>query len=256
MATTLSAFGSNAVGEKIRRSAKSHPITRRSCRPSSGFSRIANYNFSSTMFASDCDLQDSAGVPGRDRNSEWPPRCIGDRSCRVLRGGASLLIRGRPFVRSRYACRSSARCCRSAGQRQRTAVRHAAEMQGIENIKAAFEERALLPLASSRPRPVRSQFAASLTNRNTGCARFQSPELGTAAEPKLIPFTHRNMLAAASRLQAWFDLTPQDRCLSVSPPFYSHGLKVTVFTPLLTGGTVLFSRKMPPNSTIRNGSPA
>jgi acyl-CoA synthetase (AMP-forming)/AMP-acid ligase II len=63
---------------------------------------------------------------------------------------------------------------------------------------------------------------------------------GTAAKPKLIPFSHRNMLAAAARLQAWFDLTPQDRCLSVSPPFYSHGLKVTVFTPLLTGGTIVF----------------
>ena len=48
------------------------------------------------------------------------------------------------------------------------------------------------------------------------------------------------MLAAADRLQAWFDLMPQDRCLSVSPPFYSHGLKVTVFTPVLTGGSVAF----------------
>jgi oxalate---CoA ligase len=63
---------------------------------------------------------------------------------------------------------------------------------------------------------------------------------GTAAEPKLIPFSHRNMLAAAARVQDWFKLSPQDRCLSVSPLFYSHGLKVTVFTPLLTGGTVVF----------------
>jgi acyl-CoA synthetase (AMP-forming)/AMP-acid ligase II/thioesterase domain-containing protein/acyl carrier protein len=63
---------------------------------------------------------------------------------------------------------------------------------------------------------------------------------GTTAEPKLIPFSHSNMLAAAARLRAWFGLSPQDRCLSVSPVFYSHGLKVTVFTPLLTGGTVAF----------------
>ena len=63
---------------------------------------------------------------------------------------------------------------------------------------------------------------------------------GTTAEPKLIPFSHRNMLAAAGRLKAWYDLTPQDRCLSVSPLFYSHGLKVTIFTPLLSGGTVAF----------------
>jgi oxalate---CoA ligase len=63
---------------------------------------------------------------------------------------------------------------------------------------------------------------------------------GTTAEPKLIPFSHRNMLAAAIMLQTWYNLAPQDCCLSVSPLFYSHGLKVTVFTPLLTGGTVAF----------------
>jgi acyl-CoA synthetase (AMP-forming)/AMP-acid ligase II/thioesterase domain-containing protein len=61
---------------------------------------------------------------------------------------------------------------------------------------------------------------------------------GTTAEPKLIPFSHVNMQAAAARLKSWFGLTPQDRCLSVSPPYYSHGLKVTVFTPLLTGGSI------------------
>ncbi|MGY4174137.1 AMP-binding protein [Bradyrhizobium sp. USDA 4529] len=69
---------------------------------------------------------------------------------------------------------------------------------------------------------------------------------GTTAQPKLIPFSHDNMLAAAERLQAWFSLTSRDRCLSVSPPYYSHGLKVTVFTPLLTGGSIA----IPANSAV------
>jgi acyl-CoA synthetase (AMP-forming)/AMP-acid ligase II/thioesterase domain-containing protein len=63
---------------------------------------------------------------------------------------------------------------------------------------------------------------------------------GTAAEPKLVPYSHRNMLVTAAIAKARYNLTPQDRCLSVSPVFYAHGLKVTVFTPLLTGGTVAF----------------
>ena len=63
---------------------------------------------------------------------------------------------------------------------------------------------------------------------------------GTTAKPKLIPFSHGNMLAAAARVQSWFGLTSGDRCLSVSPICYSHGLKVTVFTPLITGGSVAF----------------
>ena len=69
---------------------------------------------------------------------------------------------------------------------------------------------------------------------------------GTTAQPKLIPFSHSNMLAAAARIQAWFGLTPRDRCLIVSPPYYSHGLKVTVFTPLLTGGSIA----IPANSAV------
>ncbi|MBR0868994.1 AMP-binding protein [Bradyrhizobium tropiciagri] len=69
---------------------------------------------------------------------------------------------------------------------------------------------------------------------------------GTTAQPKLIPFSHGNMLAAAARLKAWFGLTPDDRCLSVSPPYYSHGLKATVFTPLLTGGSIA----IPANSAV------
>jgi acyl carrier protein len=53
------------------------------------------------------------------------------------------------------------------------------------------------------------------------------------------------MLAAAKRLQGWFDLTPQDRCLCASPICYSNGVKMTLLTPLLTGGSVAF----PANAT-------
>jgi oxalate---CoA ligase len=65
---------------------------------------------------------------------------------------------------------------------------------------------------------------------------------GTSAKPKLIPISHRNVLVTAARVQAWYNLTPYDRCLGVSPVFYAHGLKVTVFPPLLTGGSVAFPK--------------
>ena len=48
------------------------------------------------------------------------------------------------------------------------------------------------------------------------------------------------MLAVNERLQTWFDLTPQDRSLNVSPVYYSHALTTTVLPPLLTGGSVGF----------------
>ncbi len=61
---------------------------------------------------------------------------------------------------------------------------------------------------------------------------------GTTADPNLVPFSHRNMLAVAERVKFWFGLTPEDRCLSVSPLYYSHGITTTAMTPLLTGGSI------------------
>ena len=91
-----------------------------------------------------------------------------------------------------------------------------------------------------------SGMAHDLDEPDPDAPAFILQTSGTTAQPKLIPFSHRNMLAAAARVQAWFGLTPQDRCLSVSPPYYSHGLKLTVFTPLLTGGSIA----LPANAAV------
>ena len=118
-------------------------------------------------------------------------------------------------------------------------ARTAAERLGITIIEAMIERTRI---------GMRIGAGQASSERNASLADGPDPEStafilqtsGSAAEPKLIPFSHRNMLAAAARNQSWFKLTTQDRCLSASPPFYSHGLKVTVLTPLLSGGTVVF----------------
>ncbi len=120
-----------------------------------------------------------------------------------------------------------------------SAARFAAEGRGLTVIEAtqskdgtpAFE---LVTPEMSTTRPDRSD------DPEPGAPAFILQTSGTTAEPKLVPYSHRNMLATAAMTKAWYDLTPQDRCLSVSPVFYAHGLKLTVFTPLLTGGTVTF----------------
>src|SRR5262245_42336391 len=61
---------------------------------------------------------------------------------------------------------------------------------------------------------------------------------GTTAEPKLVPYTHSVLLAAASRVQRWYELDRADRCLSVTPVHYCHGLTLTVMAPIITGGAV------------------
>ena len=107
-------------------------------------------------------------------------------------------------------------------------------------IEATPSEESVLDFRIITPQLISAAAVDEPTEPDSTAPAFILQTSGTAAEPKLIPFSHSNMLAAAARVQGWFNLTPRDRCLSVSPLFYSHGLKVTLFTPLLSGGTVVF----------------
>lgn len=119
-------------------------------------------------------------------------------------------------------------------------VRRLAEREGIKIIEVARSDKNILDFtAVEREIDIATELEES-DEPDPNAAAFIFQSSGTTSEPKMIPFSHRNMLAAAARVGTWFHLTPNDRCLSVSPIFYSHGLKVTVFTPLLTGGTVAF----------------
>jgi oxalate---CoA ligase len=122
-----------------------------------------------------------------------------------------------------------------------SAARRVAERKGIATIEAT-------PSIDGTPgfsivgEPTNSIAAApdETAELDHNATAFILQTSGTSAVPKFIPVSHRNMLASAARIQAWFALTPQDCCLSVIPLFYSQGLTVTCFTPLLTGGTVAF----------------
>ncbi|MBR1227529.1 AMP-binding protein [Bradyrhizobium sp. AUGA SZCCT0176] len=143
-----------------------------------------------------------------------------DQRLDMLRLDALLAPQGRAFE------------ARQAAERRRIAVIEAAPIgRGALGLNIAVQVSSS-PAIDAEPDP--------------GSPAFILQTSGTTAQPKLIPFSHSNMLAAAARLQAWFGLTPWDRCLSVSSPYYSHGLKVTVFTPLLTGGSIA----VPANSAI------
>lgn len=122
-------------------------------------------------------------------------------------------------------------------------ARQAAERRSLAIIEAAPVGRGQLGLDIAVPD---SHVPAIDAEPDPSSPAFILQTSGTTAQPKLIPYTHSNMLAAAARLQAWFDLTHWDRCLSVSSPYYSHGLKVTILTPLLTGGSIA----VPSNSAV------
>ena len=124
-----------------------------------------------------------------------------------------------------------------------SAARRCAERQGVQGvmiIEATKWDYDHLGFSIAAPQRSVAVTLDETDEPDADSVAFVLQTSGTSAEPKLVPTSHRNMLAAAAGVQARFNLTPQDRCLSVSPVFYAHGLHVTVFAPLLPGGAVAF----------------
>jgi oxalate---CoA ligase len=64
------------------------------------------------------------------------------------------------------------------------------------------------------------------------------PTSGTTSRPKIVPLTHRNLVASAAHVAAALRLHPSDRCLSVMPLFHIHGIVGAVLSSLTAGATV------------------
>jgi acyl-CoA synthetase (AMP-forming)/AMP-acid ligase II/acyl carrier protein len=115
--------------------------------------------------------------------------------------------------------------------------RTVAEQLGVPIIEAIFGQKGefSLQLTVSKAGP-----SLPLDDPDPETPVFILHTSGTTADPNLVPFNHRNLLAVTNRLRTWFDLTPADRCLNVSPVYYSHALTTTILPPLITGGSVAF----------------
>jgi acyl-CoA synthetase (AMP-forming)/AMP-acid ligase II len=114
-------------------------------------------------------------------------------------------------------------------------ARSAAEQRGFPIIEADMVGDGSLQLAAPK-----IGIGLPLEEPDVEAPAFILHTSGTSADPNFVPFNHRNMLAVIERLQTWFELTPQDRCLNVSPVYYSHALTTTLLPPLMTGGSVAF----------------
>lgn len=62
---------------------------------------------------------------------------------------------------------------------------------------------------------------------------------GTTSRPKMVPLTHRNLLASAVNVARSLQLSPDDRCLNVMPLFHIHGLVAALLASLSAGGSVV-----------------
>ena len=118
-----------------------------------------------------------------------------------------------------------------------TVTRTVAEKQGIAIIELIPKDKRELAFSLSAPKMPPPNQRDDSTLDGVGVI-FQTS--GTTAEPKLVPCLHSNLLATTERVRKWFNLTKNDRCLSIMPPYFSHGLTFTILAPLLSGGSVAF----------------
>ncbi len=61
---------------------------------------------------------------------------------------------------------------------------------------------------------------------------------GTTSKPKIVPLTHRNLVASAENIRRTLRLQPADRCLNVMPLFHIHGLVGVVLSSMAAGASV------------------
>jgi acyl-CoA synthetase (AMP-forming)/AMP-acid ligase II len=60
---------------------------------------------------------------------------------------------------------------------------------------------------------------------------------GTTSAPKVVPLTHRNIVASVRSISSGYDLSPQDATLIVMPLFHGHGLVAGLLATLASGGS-------------------
>ncbi len=62
---------------------------------------------------------------------------------------------------------------------------------------------------------------------------------GTTGLPKMVPWTHHNIVSSVRAIIAGYRLGPQDATVAVMPLYHGHGLIAALLSTLASGGTVL-----------------
>ena len=119
-----------------------------------------------------------------------------------------------------------------------TEARDLAVRHGIHILEATGAGLGDLRITSATDGPAKSDNESPLEVVGPDAAALILKTSATTGLPKLVPMTHRNIIATAERFRSWFDLTQDDRSLCALPLYYAHGLKGPLIVPLLLGASV------------------
>jgi len=65
---------------------------------------------------------------------------------------------------------------------------------------------------------------------------------GTTSRAKLVPLSHRNLIASARNVAAPLDLTAADRCLNFMPMYHGHSLLGCIWATIASGGELVCTK--------------
>jgi acyl-CoA synthetase (AMP-forming)/AMP-acid ligase II len=104
----------------------------------------------------------------------------------------------------------------------------------IEGSGGAYEVRIANSNGQSPAPGVAAETSAPIDGEDVALVMFTA---GTTSTPKVVPLTHRNIVASVQSISSGYDLSPQDATLIVMPLFHGHGLVAGLLATLASGGS-------------------
>jgi oxalate---CoA ligase len=107
-------------------------------------------------------------------------------------------------------------------------------IMSIESSGGAYEVRIANRNGQNPTSGVTAETNAPIDGEDVAFVMFTA---GTTSAPKVVPLTHRNIVASVRSISSGYDLSPQDATLIVMPLFHGHGLVAGLLATLASGGS-------------------
>jgi len=107
-------------------------------------------------------------------------------------------------------------------------------IMSVDGSRGAYEARIADRSGQSPVSGVAAETIAPIDGENVALLMFTA---GTTSAPKMVPLTHRNLVASVHGISCGYDLSPQDATLIVMPLFHGHGLVAGLLATLASGGS-------------------
>ena len=107
-------------------------------------------------------------------------------------------------------------------------------IMSVEGSRGAYEVRIADRNGQGPASGVAAVAMAPIDGEDVALLMFTA---GTTSAPKVVPLTHRNVVASVHGISRGYDLSPQDATLVVMPLFHGHGLMGGLLATLASGGS-------------------